>query len=412
MNVDANRDPYLVGLDLRGRRVVLVGAGSVTQRRLPQFLAAGAEVHIVAPEATPAVESTEAVIWHQREYRDGDLEGAWYAMAATNDPEVNARVVADAHAGRVFCVRADHAASGSAVTPATVTVDGLQVGVLAAGDHRRSAATRDAVAAVLRGIPTGRPAGAGGERFPFGGGKPAGVALVGGGPGDPDLITVRGRQLLSLADTVVADRLAPPRLLAELAADVEVIDASKVPYGRAMAQEAINAVLIDKARQGRFVVRLKGGDPYVFGRGYEELEALTAAGVPVTVVPGVTSALAAPSAAGIPVTHRGVVHEVVVVSGHVAPGHPDSLVDWNALGRLRGTVVVLMAVQRLAEISAALIDGGRDPQTPAAVIENGTLDGQRTVRGTLAEIAAAARSAAVRPPAVLVVGTVAAFAAG
>ncbi|ADG78321.1 uroporphyrinogen-III C-methyltransferase OS=Tsukamurella paurometabola (strain ATCC 8368 / DSM/ CCUG 35730 / CIP 100753 / JCM 10117 / KCTC 9821 / NBRC 16120 / NCIMB 702349 / NCTC 13040) OX=521096 GN=Tpau_1703 PE=3 SV=1 [Tsukamurella paurometabola] len=392
------RDPYLVGLDLRGRRVVLVGAGTVVQRRLPPLLAAGADVHVIAPEATPAVESTVGITWHRREYADGDLAGAWYALAATDDPAVNARVVAEAQAQRTFCVRADLAREGTAVTPATVATDGLQVGVLAAGDHRRSAAVRNALGAVLTGDEAARPTR-----------KPEGVALVGGGPGDPDLITVRGRALLAVADVVVADRLAPPRLLAELAPHVEVIDAAKVPYGRAMAQQAINQVLIDRAREGKFVVRLKGGDPYVFGRGYEELEALAAEGIPVTVVPGITSSIAAPSAAGIPVTHRGVTHEFVVVSGHVAPGHPDSLVDWDALGRLRGTVVVLMAVERLGVIAEALIAGGRPSDTPAAVVESATTGGQRTVRGTLTTIAADSAAAEVAPPAVLVVGPVAGF---
>ncbi|GAB3125919.1 uroporphyrinogen-III C-methyltransferase [Tsukamurella serpentis] len=403
-------DPYLVGLDLRGRRVVVVGAGTVVQRRLPVLLAAGADVHVVAPEATPAVESTPGITWHRRAYRAGDLDGAWYALAATDDPAVNAEVVAEAQAQRTFCVRADLAREGTAVTPATVAQDGLQVGVLASGDHRRSAAVRDQ----LRSVLTGESAG-GGSQAPASAGRRAGlsgtVALVGGGPGDPDLITVRGRTLLGLADVVVADRLAPPRLLAELAPHVEVIDAAKVPYGRAMAQQAINGVLIDRAKEGKFVVRLKGGDPYVFGRGFEELESLAEAGVPVTVVPGITSSIAAPSAAGIPVTHRGVTHEFVVVSGHVPPGHPDSLVDWDALGRLRGTVVVLMAVERLGVIADALIAGGRPSDTPAAVIENATTGGQRTVRGTLAGITADAEAAQIKPPAVLVVGSVAGFTA-
>ncbi|MET9325936.1 uroporphyrinogen-III C-methyltransferase [Tsukamurella sp. NPDC003166] len=400
----APQDPYLVGLDLRGRRVVVVGAGTVVQRRLPVLLAAGADVHVIAPEATPAVESTPGIVWHRREYASGDLLGAWYVLAATNDPVVNAAVVAEAEVQRTFCVRADLAREGTAVTPATVAADGLQVGVLASGDHRRSAAVRDGLRAVLTGESDGAPSNEGRKA-----GLAGSVALVGGGPGDPDLITVRGRSLLALADVVVADRLAPPRLLAELAPHVEVIDAAKVPYGRAMAQQAINQVLIDRAREGKFVVRLKGGDPYVFGRGFEELEALAAEGIPVTVVPGITSSIAAPSAAGIPVTHRGVTHEFVVVSGHVAPGHPDSLVDWDALGRLRGTVVVLMAVERLAAIAAALIAGGRPAQTPAAVVENATTGGQRTVRGTLATIAADAAAAEVKPPAVLVVGATAGF---
>ena len=185
---------------------------------------------------------------------------------------------------------------------------------------------------------------------------PGGVALVGGGPGDPELITVRGRRLLAQADVVVADRLAPPELLAELSPHVEVIDAAKIPYGRAMAQEAINGVLIEERKAGKFVVRLKGGDPFVFARGYEEVLACVDAGIPVTVVPGVTSAIAVPALAGVPVTHRAVNHEFVVVSGHVAPDHPESLVNWDALAALTGTIVLLMAVERIELFTEALLE--------------------------------------------------------
>ena len=164
-------------------------------------------------------------------------------------------------------------------------------------------------------------------------------------------------------------------------------------------------------RAGKFVVRLKGGDPYVFGRGYEELEACVAAGVAVTVVPGITSAISVPSAAGIPVTHRGVTHEFVVVSGHVPPGHPESLVDWAALARLRGTIVLLMAVERIGQFAAALIEGGRPADTPTTVIQEGTLRTQRVVRADLATVAGRVRAEQIRPPAIVVIGPVAKFGA-
>ena len=215
--------------------------------------------------------------------------------------------------------------------------------------------------------------------------------------------------MLARADVVVADRLAPPELLAELGPDVEVIDAAKIPYGRAMAQEAINAALIANAKAGKFVVRLKGGDPYVFGRGYEELEACAAAGVPVTVVPGITSAISVPSAAGIPVTHRGVTHAFVVVSGHVAPDHPDSLVDWSALAKLRGTIVLLMAVERIDQFARALVDGGRPSTTPVTVIQEGTLRTQRELRADLATVAQRVKDEEIKPPAIIVIGPVAGF---
>jgi uroporphyrin-III C-methyltransferase/precorrin-2 dehydrogenase/sirohydrochlorin ferrochelatase len=217
---------------------------------------------------------------------------------------------------------------------------------------------------------------------------------------------VRGRQAVATADVVVADHLAPQGLLAELPVGVEVIDASKLPRGRAMAQEQINALLVDRARAGKRVVRLKGGDPFVFGRGYEELQACAAAGVPVEVVPGVTSAIGVPGLAGVPVTHRGMTHEFVVVSGHVPPGHPASLVDWAALGRLRGTVVVLMGVDTGPAIAAALVEHGRRADTPVAVVSDGATPTQRVLRTTLAGLAATLADEGVRPPAVWVVGDV------
>jgi uroporphyrin-III C-methyltransferase/precorrin-2 dehydrogenase/sirohydrochlorin ferrochelatase len=398
--------PYLVGLDLTGRRVVVVGAGTVAQRRLPRLIAAGADVLLVAPEATPAVDAMATageLNWEIRAYSDGDLDGAWYALACSSEPAVNAAVAAEAQRRRVFCVRADDATGGSAVTAAAAEHDGLLIGVLAGRRPRRSAAVRDALLEALRtGVVDDAPDAEDHVTTP-------GVALVGAGPGDPDLITVRGRRLLARADVVLADRLAPRELLDELGAHVTVIDAAKVPYGRAMAQEQINAALIEHAKAGRFVVRLKGGDPYVFGRGFEELLACTAAGVPVTVVPGITSAISVPAAVGIPLTHRGVTHEFVVVSGHVAPDDPTSLVDWPALGQLRGTLVLLMAVERIGLFADVLITHGKPKDTPVAVIANGTLRGQRVVRCVLHEAAGKVTAAGIRPPAIVVIGPVVAL---
>ncbi|MEU4531858.1 uroporphyrinogen-III C-methyltransferase [Micromonospora ureilytica] len=235
------------------------------------------------------------------------------------------------------------------------------------------------------------------------------VAVIGGGPGPDDLITVRGKALLDAADVVVVDRLAPQGLLAGLRPDVLVVDAAKVPRGPSMAQEAINEALVSHARAGRRVVRLKGGDPYVFGRGHEEVQACVAAGVPVTVVPGVSSALAAPALAGVPVTHRGVAHDVTVVSGHLPPGHPDSLVDWAALARARGTVVLLMAVDTIAKIATVLIEHGRAPETPVLAVQDAGLPAQRSVPARLDEIGAAAAREGVGPPAVFVLGPVVAL---
>jgi len=391
---------YLVGLRLAGRKVVVVGGGSVAQRRLPLLVASGADVEVITRAATPAVEAMSGITLALRDYRAGDLADAWYAIAATDDSEVNAAVVAEAEARHIFCVRADIARDGTAVTPASFEYEGLAVGVLAGGEHRRSAAIRSAIhEAFQHGVIT---AGAPGV-------VRGGVALVGGGPGDPELITVRGRRLLAHADVVVADRLAPPQLLAELPPHVEVIDAAKIPYGRAMAQDAINAVMIERARAHKFVVRLKGGDPFVFARGYEEVLACADAGIPVTVVPGVTSAIAVPALAGVPVTHRSVTHEFVVVSGHLPPGHPESLVNWNALAAMSGTVVLMMAVERIELFADALVDGGRPADTPVLVVQSGSTAAQRTVRTTLVDAARRIREEGIRPPAVVVVGAVAGF---
>jgi uroporphyrin-III C-methyltransferase/precorrin-2 dehydrogenase/sirohydrochlorin ferrochelatase len=391
---------YLVGLRLTGKKVVVVGGGTVAQRRLPLLIANGADVHVITRSATPAVEGISGITLTLREFRDGDLDGAWYAIAATNDPDVNAAVVAEAERKHIFCVRADVAREGSAVTPASFEYEGLSVGVLAGGEHRRSAAIRSAIhEALQQGLITAETPGV----------VHGGVALVGGGPGDPELITVRGRRLLAHADVVVADRLAPQELLAELPPQVEVIDAAKIPYGRAMAQHAINEVLIDRAKAGKFVVRLKGGDPFVFARGYEEVLACADAGIPVTVVPGVTSAIGVPALAGVPVTHRAVTHEFVVVSGHVAPGHPESLVNWNALAALSGTIVLLMAVERIELFAKALLEGGRPADTPVLVVQQGTTTAQRTLRATLDDAAERIREDGIRPPAIIVIGSVAAF---
>jgi uroporphyrin-III C-methyltransferase / precorrin-2 dehydrogenase / sirohydrochlorin ferrochelatase len=217
---------------------------------------------------------------------------------------------------------------------------------------------------------------------------------------------VRGRQLLAEADVVVADRLAPRALLDELREDVEIIDAAKIPYGRSMAQEHINAALVSHAQAGRFVARLKGGDPFVFGRGAEEVLACLKAGIPVTVVPGVTSAVGVPASAWVPVTHRGVAQEFHVVSVHVPPGDARSTVNWELLGGSSGTLVLLMAVERIGSVVNELLRYGRSPDTPVAVIADGTLPTQRTINSTLAQAERLVVQEAIRPPAIVVVGEV------
>ncbi len=306
----------------------------------------------------------------------------------------------EAEARRVFCVRSDDATQATAWTPAVGRHAGATVAVVSNREPRRSAALRDQI---IDGLRDGRlPA-----RAPS---TTPGVVLVGGGPGDPGLATVAARRALSDADVVVADRLAPRELLGELSPDVELIDVAKLPRGRSAAQEEINRVLVDRARAGKRVVRFKGGDPFVFGRGYEEALACAEAGVACTVVPGITSAISVPALVGIPVTHRGVAHEFTVVSGHLPPDHPESLVDWDGLARLRGTVVLLMAVQNVPAIAARLVAGGRAATTPVAVVADGSMPTQQVLWTTLGEVAVDLAASRLRPPAVVVVGGVVAVA--
>jgi uroporphyrin-III C-methyltransferase/precorrin-2 dehydrogenase/sirohydrochlorin ferrochelatase len=392
-------DPYLLGLRLEGRRVLVVGGGAVATRRIPALLDVGADIVLVSPAVTASLEDLAAagrIRWEERAYADGDCAGAWLVCACTDDPAVNAAVAAAAEQQRTWCVRADDAQLSAAWTPASGRADDVRLGVLS-GDPRHSAAIRDAI---LAGLRTGQLSARHGR------GHRSGVAIIGGGPGDPGLITVRGRQLLAEADVVLTDRLAPRSLLDELPADVEIIDVSKIPYGRAMPQEQINATLVDRARAGRFVARLKGGDPFVFGRGAEEVLACLRAGVPVIVVPGVTSAVGVPTSAWLPVTHRGVAQEFHVVSVHVPPGDDRSTVDWALLGGSNGTLVLLMAVQRIGAVAAELLRHGRSPDTPVSVIADGTMPTQRTIISSLEQMEGMVTREGIRPPAIVVVGDV------
>ena len=390
---------YPLMLDLTGRRVVVVGGGPVALRRAQALLAAGAQVHVIAPRVDPAL-AGQPVTVSRRRHRDGDLAGAWLAHAATDDPAVNAAVAADAERERIWCVRADDAARSRAWTPAVARHGDLTVAVTAGGDPRRAQRLRAAIALALAdGTLPARPQ----RRAADGRGQ---VALVGGGPGDPGLLTLRGRRLLAEADVVVTDRLAPRDVLAELGPDVEIIDAGKAPHAHGLTQAQINALLVERALAGQRVVRLKGGDPFVFGRGGEEALACVRAGVPFEVVPGVTSAVAVPACAGIPVTHRGITQDFAVVSAHLDPSHPGATVDWESLADGPGTLVLLMAVARLDEVARELIKRGRDASTPAAVISDGTTERQEVVVSTLGQVATDAAAHGVRPPAVVVIGEV------
>jgi uroporphyrin-III C-methyltransferase len=231
------------------------------------------------------------------------------------------------------------------------------------------------------------------------------VSLVGAGPGDPELLTLRGLRRLQDADDVVYDRLIPRSLLEFCKPEAHLYDVGKLPgVTCSTTQEQINQLLVDLGRLGRRVVRLKGGDPFMFGRGGEEALSLASAGVPFEIVPGVSSALAAPAAAGIPVTHRGLATSVTIATGHVATGASDDGHDWDALARMRGTLVFMMAVGSLDQIVGNLIAHGCAPDTPAAIVRCGTMPNQQTLQAPLVSIAQAAKLAEITPPAVLVVG--------
>ena len=388
----AIQDIYPTALRLLGRPVLVVGGGPVAARRAKGLLDAGARVTVVAPLASDALRELAAsglLTWEPRTYLSSDVDGVWFVQTATGVAAVDAQVAADAEAQRIWCVNAsDHEAS-AAWTPAVAVVDDVKIAINAGGDPRRAMALRDAVATALEtgDLPLRRRRASTGS-----------VALVGGGPGDSGLITVRGRRLLGQADVVVADRLGPRDLLQELAPDVRVIEVGKTPGHHPVPQLEINRILVEEALAGHRVVRLKGGDPYVLGRGGEEAEFCRQNGVEVEVVPGVTSAISVPAAAGIPVTHRGLAKGFSVVTGHEelseVPARPDH------------TVILLMGVAKLRESAAALAASGMPLDTPVGIVENGYMPEQRVTIGTLATIADQAEAAGVANPAVIVIGDV------
>lgn len=361
---------FSVAARLSGRVVAVVGGQDNAHRAAARLLTAGARVRVLAGAIRPTVEAMAGPIEMCGPSWDPTfLDGAAVLMVTGDDP----------------CLEG---AAGDAL-PEPIAAAAEERGILVV-DFEAQASTAE---------PSRRA-----ERDPSLRGT---VALVGGGPGDDGLLTLRGRELLLAADVVVADRLAPQSVLAELDPDVEIIDAAKIPYGRQMAQEAINEVLVDRAQAGNFVVRFKGGDNFLFGRGYEEAMALAEVGIPCFVVPGVTSAFSGPALGGVPVTHRGVTHEVTVVSGHLPPGHASSLVNWEAVAQLTGTIVLLMAVKNAPAIAGALLSGGRAAATPVAIVESASLDAQRRIDSTLGELAADMQRHAVVPPAIIVIGEVA-----
>lgn len=407
-------DAYPLSLDLSDRLVLVVGAGEVGARKAAHALDAGARVVLVAPDLSPAAEDVlvrPGATWLPGPYEPGLLdelredEPVWLVHAATGTG-TDRLVATEADRSGVWCVRADDARRSRAWNPAVArgregsSADGVVVAVTGDADPRRSTAVRDAVQAQLdsASLPVARRRGAA---------RPAGhvgrVALVGGGPGDPGLITVRGRELLATADVVITDRLGPTSLLRDLRAGVEVVDVGKQRDRHPVPQDEINATIVDRALRGLDVVRLKGGDPFVLGRGGEEALHCADHGIAVEVVPGITSAVSVPAAGMIPVTHRGITTSFVVASAHDgADGALDGLRD----APRDATLVLLMGVTALERTAESLVVAGRSPETPVAIVESGWTEDQRVTRTTLERAAHDAAAADVRPPAVVVVGEV------
>jgi uroporphyrin-III C-methyltransferase/precorrin-2 dehydrogenase/sirohydrochlorin ferrochelatase len=436
---------YPVALDLEGRACLVVGGGEIAARKLAGLLEAGARVTVVSPWLCPALlalASAGRFRWMPREYAPGDVAGFFLAVVATGGGAVDEAVAREGRERGVLVNCADDPARCDFILPAVLRRGAVMVAVSTGGaspamaglvrdeidallpDH--CAALADVAASARRALrerglsvdgdrwrraldPELRALVTAGRPRPIAGSWSAWVAegrvvLVGAGPGDAGLITVRGLGWLRRADVVVHDRLVSRELLAEVAAGALVIFAGKAAGAHCMPQSAINALLIHHARAGRLVVRLKGGDPFVFGRGGEEMLACRRAGVPVEVVPGVSSALAAPAAAAIPLSHRGLASSFAVVTGHEDASRPGRAVDWEALALGVDTLVILMGTAALPSIAARVIAAGRDPAAPAAVVSRGTTAVQQVVTGTLADIAE--RAAGVGPPAVIVIGAV------
>jgi len=392
---------YPLTLDIEGRRCVVVGGGPVAEHKCRGLLEAGGAVAVVTETATDGLERLAAggsVELVRRAYAHGDLEGAFVAIAATDDPAVHARIFEEGEDCGVLVNAVDDSRHSHFAVPSVIRRGDVTIATSTSGKAPALAKRLRSVLGEQLDAELGAPAHGAEVLLPAASGEGK-VAIVGAGPGDPGLLTVRGRALLDAADVVVHDRLVDPSLVE----GTKAIFVGKEAGNHALPQDEINALLVELAQQGLQVVRLKGGDPFVFGRGGEEAEALHDAGIDFEVVPGTTSAFAAPAYAGIPVTHRGQASSVAVVTGHCTG---DRKVDWRRLATAVDTVVVLMPLAGLELITTALVEGGRHPATPAAAVENGTNAGQRVVTAELRELPGAAIEAGVGSPALVVVGEV------
>jgi uroporphyrin-III C-methyltransferase/precorrin-2 dehydrogenase/sirohydrochlorin ferrochelatase len=435
-------------LQLDGRQCLVVGGEIVAARKAKLLLEAGAVVTVVAPALVPPLQelaSRRAIEWQAREFAEVDLEGCWLVVDATGIEAIRQRISKAAMAARVFCNSVDNLANSSFITPAIVNRDPVVVAVSSGGAAPVLARRIRARIESLLPASLGRLAAAAGrwrgrvrtqierlterrrfwERFfdiaSSGNGDNAdeiiatmlegqvegyGEAwLVGAGPGDPDLLTLGALHCMQAADVIIHDRLVSEEVLALARRDAECILVGKTPGCRRNSQEEINALLVDLVSAGKRVCRLKGGDPFIFGRGGEEAKALQDAGLPHRVVPGITAAAGCAAAAGIPLTHRDAAQSVVFLTAH-GKDSVDTL-DWASLSRDRQTLVFYMVVQRFPEIMNNLIAHGRRADTPVAIVERGTTPGQRVIRGTLGQLTLLAQSQGVVAPAVLFIGDVA-----
>ena len=448
---------YPLFADLAGRRVLVVGGGAVAERKAQALLEAGGKVVVGAPSVSAALEawaSAERIHLRLGEFEEAWLDDVWLVVAATSEPLLNSRIATLATRRRLFVNVVDDAGLSSFQVPAVIDRAPVTIAISSGGTapvlarllRERLEAWLDpalgplaALAAGLRetirarlpdtgarrrfyerlltgSVPgllrRGQPEQARAEAERLLGDSPVtttgSVVLVGAGPCDPGLLTLRSHRALHEADVILYDRLVSAEVLALARRDAERVEVGKEAGHHHVTQERIHELMLAHARAGRRVVRLKGGDPFVFGRGGEELEFLRAHGVPYEVVPGITAALACAAYAGVPLTHRDHAQSVRLVTAHCR--RSQDTMDWAALAQERQTLAVYMGVGELATLQERLLAHGRAPSTPFALVENGSRPGQRVIAGTLARLPQLAQAHAVRSPALLILGEVAALA--
>ncbi len=403
------RASYLpVFLDLRGMRALVVGAGAVAARKIDALLAGGASVTVAARELSPAVEERAGrgeIAAVRGEYRPDLLDGAELVFAASSDRALNAHVAREARRRRIPVNAADAPDDCTFILPAVVRGEEFTAAVSTGGRNPGAArALREFLeehrAEVSVRLERGR-------RRPRIAARKGTVHIVGAGPGDPDLLTVRALGLLRSADAVVHDYLVPEEILSLAHPKAARICYARrgrtAGHGAALKQAAIHETMARLAREGKSVVRLKSGDPLTFGRGGEEAEYLAREGVPFEIVPGITAAAGCAAAAGVPLTHRGLSSSVTFVAGHEAGDKGESGVDWNRLPK-GGTLAIYMGIARVEAVARELLDAGFPGDTPFAIVENGTRPGQRVLRGSLSGLPRVAAESEVRSPAILFVG--------